>query len=168
MNSFSEILKQFSPKHKAWVLFMLLVFTVSSFLGGKYIESRKTIADVLYVDSVTTAINKNCELQKQELLNTQSIMQGQINDVLTDLITLRQLVIKNNTITNDNLASIKKINKSMSLPPRDCPKDVDMCEPDIKVVDNKVTPIVIKDNKYQKLSLEKLDHLIEQTQKLIK
>ena len=90
MNTFSEILKQFSAKHKAGILFMLLVFTTGSFVGGKYFDSVQTQKDVIELENSKTSIEKNCETQKQAILATQKELQSQLSSILTDLISLKK------------------------------------------------------------------------------
>lgn len=93
--NFSEILSQFNNKHKFFVVLIFLIYGMVTGLGGKYLDAQSRIKDTEKIDSITTRIEKNCELQKRELLATQSIMQGQINDILKDLITLRTQMAHN-------------------------------------------------------------------------
>ena len=164
MNSFVEILKQFSPKHKAWVLLMLLAFTSLSFLGGKYIDSKQKAADIVYIDSIKTVVDRNCELQKQELLKTQSIMQGQINDILSDLITLRQLVIKSGE-QEKYLEEVKSIEAPLAI--SYLGQDSIFVEADFVRAPEPNYIVPAKDT-YKELCIKKLNHLIKQTKQLTK
>lgn len=87
--NFSEILNQFSSKHKLYVVLIFLIYGATIGLGGKYIDSLNRRSDTTKIDSVRTELEKNCELQKQSLLATQQVMQKQINDILKDLVDLR-------------------------------------------------------------------------------
>lgn len=167
MNSFVEILKQFSPKHKAWVLFMLLAFTTCSFLGGKYFDGKQRAADVIYIDSIRTVLDKNCELQKQQLLKTQSMQQEQINDILSDLINLRQIVMQSQYETKTLAVKSQSSPKSVSEPVMfDTMYSVYPLEKSVYIPE--ASYIEVKDDSYKKLCIEKLTHLIKQTKQLTK
>lgn len=170
MNSFVEILKQFSPKHKAWVLFMLLAFTTCSFLGGKYFDGKQKAADVIYIDSIRTVLDKNCELQKQQLLKTQSMQQEQINDILSDLINLRQIVMQSQyetkTLAIKTNETPKSVAPTMSWDATDTMYSVYPLEKSVYIPE--ASYIEVKDDSYKKICIEKLTHLIKQTKSLTK
>lgn len=143
---------------------MLLGFTSLSFLGGKYIDSKQKAADIVYIDSIRTVVDRNCELQKQELLKTQSIMQGQINDILADLINLRQIVIQSGYQTK----SLEAVKSAEPLPV------MSWSDTDSMIVEAEYVrlpkPVYVEPQKdsYKELCVKKLNHLIKQTQSLVK